>query len=202
MPALASSPKSEAKPTVLYHVKRSDDVTFEQATSLGAPHRKPPQSEGTILTDGITVPDEGVAVDEVYRAPEFATVELASALGLLRDAIVLCNQALAALTRSAPIQSDTAMITVQTMMSELFCCRTVGDGLAEAVNAVQCSFENLGGTAMDRRQIETVRNAFVAVRNEPRMSFDRSLEFVSAMEVAGLVVDPAPTDALAEWLDD
>jgi hypothetical protein len=202
MLALSSLPKSDAKPTVLYYVTRSDEAPFEQATALGAPHRKPPQSEGIILNEGVKAPATDIAIEEIYRAPDFGTIELASALSLLREAIVLCNRALEALAKNAPLHADTAMIKVQTMMSELFCCRAVGDGLAEVVNAVQSSFENLGGTAMSQQQIEVVRNAFIAVRSEPRMSFDRSLEMVSAMELAGLEVDPAPTDALAEWLDD
>jgi hypothetical protein len=201
MPAF-SVHRGLAKKEMHYLVRRSDDVSADQlGTGLGGLSRKPPQSEGVVLTEGIEPPAEDVSLEDVYRAPEFGTVELTSALALLRDVIEWCNRALAALVRAEVLQADDAMVNVQVRMPELFCCRAVGDGLGEVVNAVQCSFENLSGRPMERSQIEAVRNAFVAVRSEPRISFDRAINLVSAMEQAGLAVDPAPIEALADWLD-
>src|ERR1700735_2937959 len=111
MPALAAPSRSRTEP--FYRVRHSGDVhtggdgvvpADVHTTGLGILHRKPPQSEGSIVTDGIKPPAGDISVEEVYRAPEFGTVELTSALALLRDAIEWCNLALAALARSEPLQ--------------------------------------------------------------------------------------------------
>ena len=55
---------------------------------------------------------------------------------------------------------------------------------------------------MEIGHIEAIRRALSAIRSEPRMSFDRALDLISVMEEAGLSVDPAGADELAEWLSE
>lgn len=197
MPAIANTPAAD-KP---YVVRRNEEHAPDLlGTGLGVLFRKPPQSEGRILTEGISSAALDLTTEEVYRALEFTTVELRSALRLLRDAIGWCDRALSADTLGELFQADDAMVNVQMIMPELFCCRALGDGLAEIVNAIQSSFENLKGMTLEGPQVSSIRRALVAIQNEPRLSFDRALEFVGAMESTGLIVEPAPIDALSEWL--
>jgi hypothetical protein len=197
MPAIGNTSAAD-KP---YVIRRSDEQAPDQlGTGLGVLFRKPPQSEGRILTEGIGPTALNLTTEEVYRALEFTTVEMRSALRLLRDAIGWCDRALSADSLGELFQADDAMVNVQIIMPELFCCRALGDGLAEIVNAIQSSFENLKGGAFERSQISSIRRALIAIQNEPRLSFERALEFVGAMESTGLMVEPALIDTLSEWL--
>lgn len=203
MLAFARSPDGNTQANRPYIVTSSGDAPPDTlGTGLGMIARKPAQAEGMILTEGAGPSVATVSVEEVYRAPEFGSVELRSALKLLPDAVAWCDRALLALAHNEYFQADDATVHLQALLAELFCCRTIGDGFAEVVNAAQSSIENLNGKPMERAQIAATQNALATLRREPRISFDRSLDLVSAMEQVGLAVDPFPVDVLADWLSD
>jgi hypothetical protein len=171
-----------------------------EPTRLEIVPRKPPSSEGVSLQGGIVERAAAISIDEIYRAPEAGT-ELGTALHLLRNAASNCRQALDSI-REEPIRADAAMLSVRVLLPELFCCRAIGDGFAEIINAIQSAFENLGGGMFSAGQVEAILKALIATRNEPRMSFEKALAHVSAMEEVGLLTEPSNIDVLAEWLDD
>jgi hypothetical protein len=152
-----------------------------------------------VQDEGIVERAPAISIDEIYRAPEIS-IELGSALRLLRESTSNCDEALSALQRVEPIEADAAMLRVRVELPELFCCRAIGDGFAEIVNAIQSAFENLDGELFTANQVEAVRNALFAIRNEPRMSFDKSLRHVTLMEETGLKTEPSDIDNLSEWL--
>jgi hypothetical protein len=141
-----------------------------------------------------------ISIDDIYRAPEAGT-DLGTALRLLRDALSSCAEALALVTED-PIRSDSAMLKVRLLLPELFCCRAIGDGFAEIINAIQSAYENLAGGIFSSSQIEAIRVALDTARNEPRMSFEKAMGYVSAMEEVDLRTEPSNVDALADWLDE
>jgi hypothetical protein len=100
------------------------------------------------------------------------------------------------------MRADDAMMHVQVLMPELFSCRAVGEGFAAIVNAVQSSFENLHGQPLNLGQAQAIRSALLAIRNEPRLVFERSTILIAAMEAVDLSVDPASVEGLAEWLSE
>jgi hypothetical protein len=176
-------------------------VSIDQETRLELVPRRPPKSEGVVIKDGIVASAPVISIDDIYRAPE-AGAELGTALRLLREAVSNCEHALSGLDNHEPIGADAFMLTVGSVLPELFCCRAIGDGYAEIINAIQSAFENLDGELFSSGQIRAVKGALTAVRNEPRMSFEKSLNHVSTLEDAGLKTEPSDIDALAGWLDD
>jgi hypothetical protein len=177
------------------------NVPPDQETCLELVPRKPPKSEGVVVKDGIVASAAVISVDDIYRAPDAGT-EMGIALRLLREAVSNCEDALLALDNHEPIGADAFMLRAGMTLPELFCCRVIGDGYAEIINAVQSAFENLDGELFSLVQIRAVKNALTTVRNEPRMTFERSLDLVSMLEEAGLKTEPSDIDKLAEWLDD
>lgn len=178
--------------------KRS--VSDDQETRFELSPRKPPRSEG-VVTDGIVMRAPVISIDDIYRAPEAGT-KLSTVLRLLREGVSNCNEALSALANDEPIEADALMLKVRTTLPELFCCRDIGDGFAEIINAVQSAFENLDGRMFSSDQVRAVKSVLAAVRNEPRMSFEKSLGHVSTLEDVGLKSEPSDIDKLAGWLDE
>jgi hypothetical protein len=197
---MSASGTGTAKPGHL-PFRGTHDVSGHQETRLEVVPRKPPRSEGVVQQEGIVERASVISIDEIYRAPE-VSIELGAALRLLRETISNCGEALSALEKGEPIEADAAMLRVRVELPELFCCRAIGDGFAEIINAVQSVFENLNGELFTAGQVEAVRKALIAIRNEPRMPFDKSLSHVSTMEEMGLKTEPSDIDNLSEWLDD
>lgn len=164
--------------------------------------------EGTLLGEAGVHPVRGVSaglradLEDIYRAPEAGSIELRSAMRLLPEAVSWAESAIEALDAGEPFQADDAMLHVHSLIPELFCCRGLGDGFGAVINAILSSFEKRQGLPMEIGHLEAIRRALSAIRSEPRMSFDRALDLISVMEEAGLSVDPAGADELAEWLSE
>lgn len=141
-------------------------------------------------------------IEAIYPAPEVGSVELMSAMRLLPEALQWTQLAVRTLDAGDLIRSDDAMLHVHSLLRELFCCRRLSDGFAAIMNAMLSSFEGRGGVPMEKAQLEAVCRALVGIRSEPRMSFELALDFISAMEDAGLKVSPAGMDQIAEWLSE
>jgi len=147
-------------------------------------------------------PKGNLALEDLYRASEVGSLELTSAMKLLPEAVKWTELAISALDAMELFQADDAMLHVHSLMPELFCCRTLGEGFGVVVNAVLSSFENRNGSPMEKPQIEAIRRALLAIRSSPRITFDHALDYVTAMETAGLDVAPLGTNDIAELLSE
>jgi hypothetical protein len=176
-------------------------VSVYHDTPLQFVPRKPPKSEGAAVEGGAVARASVISIDEIYRAPE-ADTKIGNVLKMLRESASSCEKAVTALVDSDPIGADNLMLEVRAVLPELFCNRGIGDGFAEIVNALESAFENLGGEMFSLAQIGAVRDALTGARNEPRMSFEKSLRYVLALEGVGLRTEPADIDTLAGCLDE
>lgn len=141
-------------------------------------------------------------LEVVYKAPDVGSGELRSAMRLIPKAVQWTESAIQALDAGELVQADDAMLHVHSLMPELFCCRKLGEGFGLVINAVLSSFQNRSGLPMERPQVERIRRALIAIRSDPRMSFDLALGLVSAMEDAGLSVHPPGADEIEEFLSE
>lgn len=176
-------------------------VSGDHDTPLELAPRKPPGSEGATVQDGIVARAQVIGIDEIYRAPE-ADTKIGNVLKTLRESASNCDDAIKSLENSDPIGSDNFMLEVGAALPELFCNRGIGDGFAEIINALESAFENLNGELFSLTQIRAIRDALAGARNEPRMSFEKSLGYVQALENVGLKTEPADIDILAGCLDE
>jgi hypothetical protein len=176
-------------------------VSGDHDTPLEFVPRKPPASEGTTVEGGVVARAHVISIDEIYRAPE-ADTKIGNVLKTLRESAANCDKAVTALDNSDPIGADSLMMEVRAVLPELFCVRRIGDGFAEVINALESSFENLSGELFSLAQIRAIRDALIGARNEPRMSFEKSLRYVLALEDVGLKTEPTDIDTIAGCLDE
>lgn len=194
----STRPDNEAITPLSDEVPSTDLPVTAEPTLL----RKPPRREPRTATENLGPRAETIPIDEMYRALEAGSVELRTALGLLRDALLWIDRALAHVSLNELLEADEAMTHVHLATPELFCCRVLGDGFAAITNAVQSSFENRDGEPLNSGHMRAIRSALLAIRTEPGISFERALEIISPMEDSGLLVDPAGLEAVTEWLSE
>jgi hypothetical protein len=144
---------------------------------------------------------EPARIDDLYRDPSAIRPILRSALRGLATGIKATDQSLAALRRGEPIASDDAMIRLQMLLPELFCCRDLGDGFGSVINAIKISFDNAKGIPFNERQIVTIGQALNQIRNEPFLPFERAVDLITRLEDSGLIVEPGSFEALGDLLD-
>jgi len=141
-------------------------------------------------------PSQTVSIDELFANLE-STHHLRRALDLLGESIKLVESALAS-DGADPIACDDQMQLFYSLLPELFCCRSVGDGFGSIINAVQQAAANQLGVPMDRKQMESLLSVLRCLRYGPFIPHQDAVEMIIKLEDAGLMVDPP---ALAEVAD-
>lgn len=147
-------------------------------------------------------PTRRIPTEELYSEFENVSPELRSAIQLLSLSLQHLDQALSSLRENDSIGADDAVQRVQSVLPELFCCRNLGDAYGMVVNALVCGFQNLAGVPLNRSQMERIRQTLVKLRTEPFLREGDALKVISALEDAGLVVEPAEFEVLQELLDE
>jgi hypothetical protein len=145
---------------------------------------------------------EAIQIEDLYPAPEYRTVELSTAMKLLADCLTHIEAASKLLASGELVASDDQVQQMQGLLPELFCCRKIGEGYGQVINAIMSAFENLKGIALNEKQLATLKMAIQRVREEPYMKQDSSGEIIEDLENSGLGVTPPEFDALTDLLDE
>lgn len=143
-------------------------------------------------------------IDDLYRLGEGSAeiARLQRAIELLEGASKHAKLAAAASRELRAIDADNEMQQIQALLPELFCLRTLGDGLGAVVNSLQTAFINLEGIPLDEGQINAVAKALHRLRQTPFLQFDEAVDIILRMEEVGIPVDPPALGALADLSDD
>lgn len=142
-----------------------------------------------------------VDIEDLYPSLEAGSPELGQALRLLRAANAHVREANSLLQGDDPNGADLAIQRLHGLLAELFNCRRLGDGFGTLINALFCSLENLNGAPMSLQQVNAVGGVLSLVRREPYIDFAAATAQVDMLEEAGLSIDPAGFEYLADWLD-
>ena len=143
-----------------------------------------------------------IAIEDLY--PEMVAVrpELNTAARLLADSIVELEEARNSVAAGDDIVADDAVQRFQSKLPELFCCRDLSSGFAALINATINALHNRHGDPLSLVQIQSLSDAMQNLRSQPFMEFDEAVNEIVAMEDAGLIVEPAEFEILADWLDE
>jgi hypothetical protein len=139
-----------------------------------------------------------IPIDTLYPATESNRHDLIHALQLLPQAIKALEKARDALGSGDLLQSDHYVHAVQVLLPDLFRCRTVGDGFAATINALEIALVNQHGEPLSEREISSSLRALKELRLHPFLSFDSAQQLIEELEKTGLLVDPA---SLGDLLD-
>src|SRR5579862_6922685 len=130
-----------------------------------------------------------IPIDVLYPATENNRRDLLHALQLLPSAIHALESARDALRANDIIQSDHFVHAVQMLLPELFRCRTIGDGFASIINALEVSFVNQRGAPLIEKQILATLRALKELRSRPFVTFEAAQQSIKELAEAGLQVD-------------
>jgi hypothetical protein len=140
--------------------------------------------------------------EELYSNLQGVSLELNSALTLLATGVDRLEQALAAAKSNHAIAADDALQRFQSLLPELFCLRTLGDGFGMAINALICAFESIEGMPLTHEQINGVLRLVKKLRSEPFLETNEAIRIIADLETIGLVVEPRELDILADLLSE
>jgi hypothetical protein len=139
-----------------------------------------------------------IPIDVLYPATENNRRDLIQALRLLQQAGAALERARDALRSDDVMQSDHYVNSVQQLLPELFRCRTIGDGFAGIINALEIAFVNQAGEPFAEKQIVATLRSLKELRSRPFIPFESAQHTIEELENAGLRVDPA---TLGDFLD-
>src|SRR5258707_810774 len=97
-----------------------------------------------------------IDIDVLYRAREARSSHFSSALELLARASGILDSARQAVHEGNPLESDNQFLQFQALLPKLFECRTIGEGFANIINAIQIGIANLNGQPLDAVQLNAV----------------------------------------------
>ena len=137
----------------------------------------------------LTQPAQSASIDEIFANLE-STHHLKRALDLLDESIKLIQSALA-LGDANPIAFDDQVQLFYSLLPELFCCRSLGDGFGSIINAVQQAAVNQQGIPMNMVQVEILQSVLRKLRHGPFILHRDAVEMI--MRLRGCRSDGGPT---------
>jgi len=168
------------KPTIYSWEQNSEDVLPGTDTSL-ALKISPKESEpsGKFIKTNKLYPLGGTS-------PHIATT-----FSLLDEVVEKLDEAIEATENGDTIGSDNSILHIQSILPELFCCRSIGEGFAAIINAVYHGINNHGpNTLFSEPQLVTLRVVMNKLSEQPFMQFDEGLDLIMKLEDNGFEVEP------------
>jgi hypothetical protein len=144
--------------------------------------------------------DRRIPTDTLYNDWDESTQLTRQAIRIMGEAGTLLKSAIELLD-SDPIASDDAMNHLTPLLTELFCCREIGQGFSSVSNALLCAVQNHATERWQRHQLIAVARELSGLRAEPFLRFENAIDAVERLESAGLVPEPKGFEYLSDWLD-
>jgi hypothetical protein len=172
--------------------------------STGVIESENPTPAIRIISAGQTLEgSEGqISTEDLYSNFENVSLELKTADRIISDCLEHTQRAIAAHRDGELIMADDAMQSVQGLIPELFCCRSLGEGFGIIINGILCAFQNLAGAPLGREQVDSIRRTFQSLRAEPFVSAEIAVDKLGELERVGLKVEPPEFHILADLLDE
>lgn len=151
---------------------------------------------------GTDLDDEVIPTEMLYPASSVVTPVLDRALSLLEEAGRALEDARRELHEDEVIAADNAIQTARTILPELFCLRSIGDGYGAVINAVQNACDHPANVPLGGPAVAAIAAAIREVRRRPFLSTDDAVDLIMRIEDEGVVVEPPALQFLADWLDE
>lgn len=141
-----------------------------------------------------------ITSEELYPEREIIAREVSKALHLLREADKFLADGERALINEELLESDVSVERFFSLIPELSCCRTIGDGFGAVVQAMYYSLYNNQGMPLNAKQIDALRKAVLALLRSLYPSFENALDIVDSLASVGFNVEPDILGSVSEML--
>jgi hypothetical protein len=143
-----------------------------------------------------------IGTEELYPLSQQMRPELANASLLLDKGLFHISEAIKHIQNDSMMESDGELMRFQSLLPELFCCRSIGDGFATMVVGVYHSLLNQKGDPLELGQLRELFKIVQRLRTEIYISVDEANDELIKLEDVGLTVDPCYISPLAAILGD
>lgn len=144
--------------------------------------------------------EASITTEDLY--PDWQTLNpfFSTALRLMREARVHIDQSIKYHSYKELILADNEIQKVQALLSELFCCRSIGDGFGHIVASVMHALQNTQGIPLAENQVIAINRVFFSLHQEPFINFERAIDITDILEDVDLNILPTGLDFLADDL--
>lgn len=143
-----------------------------------------------------------IETKSLYPLSREVRPELAATFTLLNEGLKHIADAINAEVKGDRISSDDAIHRLQTLLPELFCCRSISDGFGSIVSAVYQSLGNMQGGFVNSGQLQAIKRVLSRIDTEPFLEFGEAVDEIMALEEAGFEVEPPYYKYAADMLDE
>jgi len=123
---------------------------------------------------------------------------LAIVFKVVPDVVARLHLARESLVQENLIAADDNVCHARALLTELFCCRDLGDGFGMLINGLMIAFENRRGIPLEATQVQSVVSSLERLLREPALDVNDAADELLALDSSGLQTDPAELDALAD----
>lgn len=143
-----------------------------------------------------------ISTEELYPLSSEIRPELARAFELINEGVAYLSNAITMLDEGDLLSSDDYINRLQALLPEIFCCRSIGDGFGEIINAVFHSIANKQGAPLNNTELQAIKNILKRISTEPFISTEDAVDEIIKIEEVGFEVEPSHFKFLADMLDD
>jgi hypothetical protein len=139
-------------------------------------------------------------IDDLYHGVTPGNQLLNRARQLLQENERRIADARQLLNEGDVLGADNEISLFQADLPELFCCRSLSEGFAAVVVALNHSLQNRRGAPLSSDQITAILNCVRRLNTDTFLSFDQSLDLVDDLERRELLTDLAEAEYLSDVL--
>lgn len=129
--------------------------------------------------------------EELYPLADLRSPQLRTAFSLLDESSKLITEAISLFNQGDLQESDDCINKIISLLPELFCCRSIGEGYASIIVAINHAIKNKEGDPLNDKELSTLAVVIKRLYTEPFISFNEALSEIIKLEKIGLKVDPS-----------
>jgi hypothetical protein len=141
-----------------------------------------------------------LSAKDLYPDWETLSPVFSTALRLMGEAREYIDRSLDFYDNHELISADDEIQKLQVLLPELFCCRSMGDGFGQVINATLNALDNTNGVPLNKDQVVALKRVFYNLHREPFISFDKAIDQTEILEDADLLIQPSSFNKLADFL--
>ena len=179
-----------------------EPAPIESTSTTTQAARPPANIELRVTTDESAPSLREPSLSELYTERSALSRDLANAMHLFEQVLERLESAQQSMDRDEPFRADDEIQYLFSLLPELFCCRSIGDGFGSIVGGIFHGLSNLEGIPPSKEQIDAIQTTFMLLSRRPFMSMDQALDTLMELEDAGLHLEPRELQTLVALVDE
>jgi hypothetical protein len=152
-----------------------------------------------IDTNSDISPDTLIQTKELYPLPSNI---LLTAFNLLEEGLSIIDEAIVQESCNDIAASDDAVMRLQVILPELFCCRSLSDGFGATVLAIYYSLHNMEGNPLNSSQLKAIKAVIKRLKTEPYLAIDEAVDEIMNLDNVGFKTESPHLDDISGLLND